>query len=74
VVESSAEVPETADPSTTGSPSNDTPAGGFGSIELTAVALADASGADLGMVAELERMGLIEGNRTDDGTLFDHVA
>ena len=74
VVESSAEVPETVDPSTTDAPSNDTLAGGFGSIELTAAALADASGADLGMVAELERMGLIEGDRTDDETLFDHEA
>jgi len=50
------------------------PSGGFGSIELTAAELADASGADLGMVAELEKLGLIEGVRGDKGMLFDHEA
>lgn len=50
------------------------PSGGFGSITLTAAQLADASGADLGAVAELEKMGLIEGTDTADGTLFDHEA
>ncbi len=50
------------------------PSGGFGSIALTAAELADASGADLGTVAELEKMGLIEGAQTVDGTLFDHEA
>lgn len=68
-------VPDPAAAEETPSPEpTSTPAGGFGSITLTAAELADASGADLGTVAELEKMGLIEGAQTTDGTLFDHEA
>lgn len=55
-------------------PAAPAPTGGFGSITLTAAELADASGADLGTVGDLEKMGLIEAVATDEGTVFDHEA
>ena len=45
-----------------------------GSVSLTALELAEAAGVDLGLIADLERLGLIESIATDDTVIFDHEA
>ena len=44
------------------------------SVSLTPAELADAAGADLGLVADLERAGLIETVVAGGGAVFDHEA
>ena len=46
----------------------------LGSVSLTAADLAEAAGADLGMVGELEKLGLIEAVSAQNGSVFDHEA
>ena len=69
-----AEAEPAQEPATTEGAPSPAPAGGFGAISLAAAELADASGADLGTIAELEKMGLIEAAATDEGAMFDHEA
>ena len=69
-----AEAEPADEPAATEAAPSPAPAGGFGAISLAAAELADASGADLGTIAELEKMGLIEAAATDEGAMFDHEA
>jgi DNA-binding transcriptional MerR regulator len=45
-----------------------------GSVSLSALDLAESAGVDLGLVTELERLGLIETVAGGDGAAFDHEA
>lgn len=49
----------------------DTPGG---SVSMTAGELAEAVGADLGLINELDRLGLIQSVEVDDVAAFDHEA
>jgi len=51
-----------------------TPVPVAGSVSLSAGELAEAAGADLGVVGELERIGLIASTQTGSGPVFDHEA
>jgi DNA-binding transcriptional MerR regulator len=64
-----AEVPA-APPVADGDPL-DVPAG---SVSLSALELAEAAGVDLGLIADLERLGLIETVAAGDTVVFDHEA
>ncbi len=46
----------------------------MGSVSMTAGELADTVRCDLGLVAELEKLGLIAAITTDEGDVFDHEA
>ena len=45
-----------------------------GSVSLSALELAESTGVDLGLIADLERLGLIETVAAGDGPGFDHEA
>ncbi|MDG2026526.1 MAG: hypothetical protein P8J50_05415, partial [Acidimicrobiales bacterium] len=46
---------------------------GAGSVSLSALELAESAGVDLGLIADLERVGLIQ-TVNGDGSAFDHEA
>lgn len=62
-----AEAPESAAPTSA-------TASSLGSVSLTAADLAEAAGVDLGMIGELEKLGLIEAVADQNGSVFDHEA
>jgi DNA-binding transcriptional MerR regulator len=45
-----------------------------GSVSLSGLELAESAGVDLGLIADLERLGLIQTIASDDGDVFDHEA
>ena len=45
-----------------------------GSVSLSALELAESAGVDLGLVADLERLGLIQTVAAGDGVAYDHEA
>ena len=49
----------------------DTPSG---SVSLSALELAESAGVDLGLIADLERLGLIQTVASGEGQAFDHEA
>jgi len=55
-------------------PAEPSPSAMLGSVSLTPAELAEAAAADLGLVADLEKSGLIEALVDDAGSVFDHEA